>query len=105
VVDDEEIAYGRVNDCLIYGQETNVYVRCSDDKIKSILDELPFEKNKDVYGIQFQELFANCDQNWANVPRDWDAPCKVNFINLSSGNVFSTGKISYDVLEKSFLGE
>lgn len=105
VVDDESIAYGRVNDCLIYGQETNVYVRCSDDKIKNILDNLPFIKNKDVYGIEFQKLFAECDNDWTKVPRDWDAPCKVNFINLSTGNVFSTGKISYDVLEKSFLGK
>jgi methenyltetrahydromethanopterin cyclohydrolase len=105
VVDDEEIALGRVNDCLIYGQETNVYVRCCDDKIINMLEGLPFVKNKDVYGIEFQKLFAKCEHDWSKVPRDWDAPCKVNFINLSSGNVFSTGRISYNALERSFLGE
>lgn len=105
VVDDEEIAYGRVNDCLIYGQETNVYVRCEDRLITDILEDIPFVKNRDIYGIEFQKLFDRCQQDWAKVPRDWDAPCKVNFFNLSSGNVFSTGQIGYDVLERSFLGE
>lgn len=104
VVDDEEIAYGRVNDCLIYGQETNVYVRCDDRQITDILDNLTFVKNKDVYGIEFQKLFNICEKDWAKVPRHWDAPCKVNFINLSTGKVFSSGKIGYDVLERSFLG-
>lgn len=105
VVDDEEVAYGRVNDCLIYGQETNVYVRCDDSQITGILEDIPFVKNKDVYGIQFQKLFDLCQQDWSKVPRDWDAPCRVNLINLSSGNVYSTGQIGYDVLERSFLGE
>ncbi len=104
VVDDEEIAYGRVNDCLIYGQETNVFVRCSDEEIIRMLKDIPFSKNEDVYGTQFQELFALCNKDWAQVPRDWDAPCKVNFYNLVTGNTFSTGKIGYEVLEKSFLG-
>ncbi len=105
VVDDEEIAYGRVNDCLIYGQESNIYVRCNDGQITEMLEGIPFAKNSDVFGIQFQDLFDRCGQDWSKVPRDWDAPCKVNLINLSTGNVYSTGKIGYDVLEKSFLGE
>jgi methenyltetrahydromethanopterin cyclohydrolase len=104
IVDNEEIAYGRVNDCLIYGQETNLYVRCDDRQITEILDNLTFIKNKDIYGTEFQKIFNICEKDWAKVPRHWDAPCKVNFINLSTGNVFSSGKIGYDVLEKSFLG-
>ncbi len=106
VVDDEAIAYGRVNDCLIYGQEANLYVRCEDDEIVRMLDDIPFSKNEEtVYGVPFFELFSRCGNSWANVPRDWDAPCKINFINLTTGRVFSTGRIGAKVLERSFMGE
>lgn len=105
VVDDEQIAYGRVNDCLIYGQESHIYVRCRDEEIIPMLDHIPFSKNTEIYGTQFQPLFASCGRSWANVPRDWDAPCKVNFINLTTGHLFSAGKIGYHTLERSFLGD
>lgn len=105
IVDDELVAYGRVNDSLIYGQETNVYLRCEDEKILGVLDELTFVKNKDIYGTPFQEIFARCDNDWTHVPRDWDAPCKINFHNLSSGRSFSTGMLGYQTLENSFLGQ
>ncbi|WP_297870140.1 methenyltetrahydromethanopterin cyclohydrolase [uncultured Oscillibacter sp.] len=105
VVDDEAVAYGRVNDCLIYGQETNLTVRCADEAISAMLADIPFSKNQDVYGIPFQELFARCKNNWAYVPRDWDAPCKINFFNITTGNRFTTGRIGYETLEKAFLGD
>lgn len=104
VVDDEMIAYGRVNDCLIYGQESNVYVRCEDQEIEKILAQIPFAKNDQIFGMQFQDIFARCNNDWALVPRDWDAPCKVNIFNLQTGRSFSAGQINRAVLEKSFLG-
>jgi methenyltetrahydromethanopterin cyclohydrolase len=104
ITDDEKTAWGRVNDCLIYGQESNIYVRCEDKAIRAMLSDIPFSKNTGVYGIPFYDLFAQCDWSWANVPRDWDAPCKVNFINLATGNIFTTGAIGYSTLERSFMG-
>jgi methenyltetrahydromethanopterin cyclohydrolase len=104
VVDDEAVAYGRVNDCLIYGQETDLTVRCADGDIEKMLPDIPFSKNADVYGTPFQELFARCRGNWAYVPRDWDAPCKINFFNCATGGAWSTGKIGYAPLEAAFLG-
>jgi methenyltetrahydromethanopterin cyclohydrolase len=53
VTDDETIAYGRVNDCLIYGQETNLYVRCDDGDITAMLDDIPFSKNTDILRYAF----------------------------------------------------
>jgi len=104
IVEDEMVAYGRVNDSLIYGQETNVYVRCQDKVIQDMLQDLTFVKNTDIYGTQFQEIFARCNNDWTQVPRAWDAPCKINFHNMSTGNSFTTGKIGHKTLEKSFLG-
>lgn len=104
VADDEAVACGRVNDCLSYGQETNLTVRCGDGEIVRMLPDIPFSKNRDVYGTPFQELFARCGNNWAYVPRDWDAPCKINFFNAATGNTYSTGKIGFGPLETAFLG-
>lgn len=104
VVDDELLAYGRVNDGLIYGQETDLYVDCKDGEIERLRDILPFNKNKDVYGTPFETLFARCDNLWRNVPRAWDAPCKVNFYNLRTGHSYEIGALHYGVLERAFLG-
>jgi methenyltetrahydromethanopterin cyclohydrolase len=104
ITDDEKTAWGRVNDCLIYGQESNIYVRCEDEAIRAMLSDIPFSKNTDVYGVPFYDLFERCDWLWANVPRDWDAPCKVNFINLMTGNIFTAGAIENAALERSFMG-
>ena len=104
VVDDEQLAYGRVNDGLIYGQETNLYVDCDDAEITRLTDILPFCKNQEVYGTPFETLFAQCGHLWRNVPRAWDAPCKVNFFNLRTGHSFFIGAIHNGVLERDFLG-
>lgn len=102
--DDETIAYGRVNDCMIYGQETNLYVDCDDAAIEEVLPKLPFRKNVDIYGIPFEELFAKCGHDWAKVPRTWDAPCKVNFHNMRTGHMYSTGALNHDLLYQAFMG-
>ena len=105
IVNDEQIAYGRVNDCLIYGQEANLTVDCEDADISIMLEDIPFSKNDDIYGTPFAELFGRCGNNWANVPRDWDAPCRINFFNKRTGNIYSTGRLHLSVLEKAFLGD
>lgn len=104
VVDDETLAYGRVNDGLIYGQETDLYVDCEDAEIERLIEILPFNKNKDVYGTPFEVLFARCGNLWRNVPRAWDAPCKVNFFNQRTGNHYYIGALHEGVLERAFLG-
>jgi len=107
IVDDEMIAYGRVNDCLIYGQETNLYVRCDDYDIEKVLEVIPMsmEENSEIFGTPFQKLFSECGNDWSKVPRGWDAPAKINFHNLSTGRTFSTGVIHEEALVRSYLGE
>ncbi|QGP91093.1 Methenyltetrahydromethanopterin cyclohydrolase [Neomoorella glycerini] len=104
IVSDEMEAYGRVNDCLIYGQETILWVDCEDGEIEKVLADLPFNKNSDVYGVPFKELFARCGGSWAKVPRDWDAPAKVTFFNVRSGRSYATGSINNKVLLNDFWG-
>ena len=59
------------------------------------------------YGHNFHisvVLFDRCGNNWANVPRDWDAPCRINFFNRRTGHAYTTGKIGYQTLEAAFIG-
>ena len=107
VVRDENTAYGWVNDCLIYGQETILRVDCEDEEITSILPTITMdqERNSDVYGVPFKEIFAMCGNAWTNVPRHWDAPNKIVFFNMRTGHLFSVGTTCEEVLLKDFYGE
>lgn len=104
IEDDEIIAMGRVNDCLIYGAESTLYCDCEDSLIEQMLEKLPLCKNESVYGIPFEEMFREAGCDWAHVPRDYDAPCKVNFINVRTNHFYSAGMIHYGVLERDFMG-
>jgi methenyltetrahydromethanopterin cyclohydrolase len=107
VVDDELEAYGRVNDALIYGQETNITVDCEDAAVTSLLPRLTMnqEINAEVYGMSFKEIFARCNNDWCQVPRSWDAPSRINFYNLRTGSSFTTGAHNSAVLQAAFYGE
>ncbi|MBU5435151.1 methenyltetrahydromethanopterin cyclohydrolase [Pseudoflavonifractor sp. MSJ-37] len=105
IADDENESYGRVNDCLIYGQETHLWVDCPDEDIERVLPGLTFDKNKDIYGLSFGELFARSGCNWSKVPRDWDAPCKICFHSLRTGRDFTSGRSDHGALLQSFLGK
>ena len=104
IEDDEIIAMGRVNDGLIYGQESTLYLDCEDAEILNGLEDIPMCKNETVFGIPFEEMFRESGCDWAKVPRDWDAPCKINFINMRTNHFFSTGMLHYGVLERDFMG-
>ncbi len=107
VNDDELEAYGRVNDALIYGQETNLAVDCDDADIERVLPALTMDQpgNAEVYGTCFKEIFASVGNSWVNLPREWDAPSKINFFNLRTGRAFSTGKHGETVLTRGFFGQ
>lgn len=104
IEDDEIIAMGRVNDGLIYGQESVFYMDCEDDDILRFADSLPMCKNETVWGIPFEDMFREAGSDWAKVPRDYDAPCKVNFVNIRTNHFFPIGALHYGVLERDFMG-
>ncbi|GHT93391.1 N(5),N(10)-methenyltetrahydromethanopterin cyclohydrolase [Spirochaetia bacterium] len=107
VNDDEIEAYGRVNDALIYGQETNLTVDCPDEAITALLPRLTMDQgdNVPVYGLPFKQIFAQYNNDWCQLPRSYDAPSKINFYNLRTGNSFSAGTHSPRTLLDAFYGE
>ena len=107
VTDDEMEAYGRVNDCLIYGQETTLYVDCDDSEITSMLGKITMDQagNHEVYGMPFSEIFSKCESDWCKVPRAWDAPAMVRFFNLRSGKHFVAGRQEEDILVRDIWGK
>ena len=106
VVDDEMEAYGRVNDSLIYGQETHLTVDCEDEEITRLTERLTMDQpgNAEVYGLPFKEILGQCNNDWCQLPREWDAPSKINFYNLRTGNSFSAGHHDENALLAAFLG-
>lgn len=106
VVDDEMEAYGRVNDSLIYGQVTNLYVDCNDKEIEDIIPNLTMNqpKNKEIFGLPFKEIFEKCNNDWLQVPRHWDAPNEIVFHNLRTGKKYHVGEQHQSVLLEAIMG-
>jgi methenyltetrahydromethanopterin cyclohydrolase len=93
-------AMGLINNSLLYGQVTNLFVRCSDAEIEEVIQDLPMNRpaNKEIFGTPFEELFEQCGNEWTNVPRNWDAPSCINFINVDTGKNWSVGELSKEVI-------
>jgi methenyltetrahydromethanopterin cyclohydrolase len=106
VNDDEMEAYGRVNDCLIYGQETILYVDCDDREIERLEGLVTMDQpgNEQIFGKPFSELFALCGSDWVKVPRAWDAPASIRFFNLRTGNHRHYGSILEELLYRDVIG-
>lgn len=100
IASDEVHAMGLTNNSLLYGQVTNLFVRCSDAEIEEVIQDLPMNRpaNRDIFGTPFEVLFEQCGNEWTNVPRDWDAPSCINFINVDTGKNWSVGELSKEVI-------
>lgn len=103
LVDDELEALGRVNDSLVYGNETTLVVRCDDDEIAKSLSGCTF-KNNTWYGQRFRDIFEAFGCDWYKVPRQCDAPAKINLVNAKTGRLFTEGEINVAMLKRSFFG-
>jgi methenyltetrahydromethanopterin cyclohydrolase len=102
-VDDELAAMGRINDCLLYGGKSSFYVRSSDEEIERVLPQLVTESAAD-YGKLFVDLFEEAGRNFYNMDLDIHSPAQVQVHNMSSGRMFTAGKIRKDIMKKSLFG-
>ncbi len=104
VARDEGEAMGRVNDCLIYGGSTMLYVEADDAAIERVIGELCFDAHAgDLWGLPFGQIFERFGRNWFNVPHLVDSPARVLINNLRTGRTFAGGQINEDVLGRSLL--
>jgi methenyltetrahydromethanopterin cyclohydrolase len=101
---DEGEAMGRVNDCLMYGGSTMLYVDADDAEVERVVGELCFDVHAgDLWGLPFAQIFERFGRNWFNVPHLVDSPARVMMNNLRTGHTFVGGQINEEVLKKSLL--
>ncbi|MBI4770690.1 MAG: methenyltetrahydromethanopterin cyclohydrolase [Chloroflexi bacterium] len=105
VARDEGEAMGRVNDCLIYGGTTMLYVETDDAPVEAAISQLCFDVHAgELWGLPFARIFERFGRNWFQVPPLVDSPARVFINNLKSGRTFAGGQIYEAVLRQSLLG-
>jgi methenyltetrahydromethanopterin cyclohydrolase len=105
VARDEGEAMGRVNDCLIYGGTTMLYVEAEDAAVEAVIGQLCFDVHAhELWGLPFARIFERFERNWFKVPHLVDSPARVMMNNLKSGRTFVGGQINAAVLQQSLLG-
>jgi methenyltetrahydromethanopterin cyclohydrolase len=100
---DPEVAMGKINDCLLYGGQSEFWVKWEDQKIQEILPKLVTESSKD-YGRLFKELFLEAERDFYKMDLDIHSPAAVQIVNMNTGKLFKAGRIREDLIRKSFFG-
>ncbi len=93
---DEGVAMGRTNDALAYGGKVHLTVRDEFDRF----DELP-STAADEYGTPFEDIFAENDWDFSQVPVSAFAPAQVT-VDVVDGSTRVFGETDEDLLAESF---
>ncbi|MFH1328236.1 MAG: methenyltetrahydromethanopterin cyclohydrolase [Candidatus Bathyarchaeota archaeon] len=95
------MAMGITNDMILYGGDIICDVKCkNDDEITNILDEVPSLSSRD-YGKPFYETFKASGYDFYKIDPGLFAPAKITVNNLVTGNTFTSGKLSPEILKAS----
>jgi methenyltetrahydromethanopterin cyclohydrolase len=100
---DPEAAMGKINDSLLYGGQSEFWVKWEDQKIQKILPRLITESSKD-YGRLFRDLFVESERDFYKMDLDIHSPASVQIVNMNSGRMFKAGRIRDDLIKKSYFG-
>ena len=93
---DEARAIGRTNDALAYGGQVHLIVR----EESAAFEELPSTATDD-YGTPFEEIFAEADWDFYDVPETVFAPAQVT-VDVVDGPTSVHGRVNDDLLARSF---
>ena len=103
LIQDEVVAMGRINDSLLYGGASTLYVEADDDAVADVVRKITSSASR-AYGRPFLEIFEEAGRDFYQIPLDLHSPAVVHINNLRTGRSFSAGAINYDVLRRSFFG-
>lgn len=101
-VQDELRAFGRINDCLVYGGVAVYFVRTEDRAIEAVMDRVTSDAST-AYGRTFQEIYEEAGRDFWKIDPALHSPAVVQVHNLSTGRAFRAGNINYDLLRRSLL--
>ncbi|HQZ33970.1 MAG TPA: methenyltetrahydromethanopterin cyclohydrolase [Ilumatobacteraceae bacterium] len=103
LVDDDLISMGRINDSLLYGGVSTVYVDSTDDVVQAVVPKVVSSASR-AYGRPFVEIYEDAGRDFYDIPLDLHSPAVLHINNIASGRTFSAGELNMAVLEKSFFG-
>lgn len=103
LIDDDLISMGRINDSLLYGGISTLYVDSTDEAVADVVPRVVSSASR-AYGRPFVEIYDDAGRDFYEIPLDLHSPAVLNVNNLASGRTFSAGEINVAVLERSFFG-
>jgi methenyltetrahydromethanopterin cyclohydrolase len=101
VAKDDLTGIGVTNDAILYGGEVTLWVEAEDDRLAELISRIPSSASAD-YGQPFGEIFKRYNHDFYKIDPLLFSPAVVNVVNLNSGRTFRAGKLSPQVLKRSF---
>ncbi|MCC7361560.1 MAG: methenyltetrahydromethanopterin cyclohydrolase [Anaerolineales bacterium] len=104
VIKDEVLAMGRINDALVYGGSSGLWVsHPNDEAVRQTALNLPFSAQAGPdYGKGYAEIYNTYGRSLFNIPARLDSPAHVTMTNIRTGTVTTAGRVDEDVLFRSF---
>jgi len=103
LIADEVIAMGRINDSLLYGGISTLYVDTDDGAVETVVGKVVSSASR-AYGRPFVEIYEEAGRDFYQIPLDLHSPAVLHINNLRTGRTFSAGEINDAVLNRSFFG-
>jgi methenyltetrahydromethanopterin cyclohydrolase len=103
LIDDDLVAMGRINDSLLYGGISTVYVESTDEAVAAVVPKVISSASR-AYGRPFVEIYEDAGRDFYEIPLDLHSPAVLHVNNIPTGRTFSAGEINVAVLERSFFG-
>lgn len=103
LIADEIVAMGRINDSLLYGGISTLYVDTDDGAVETVVGKVVSSASR-AYGRPFVEIYEEAGRDFYQIPLDLHSPAVLHINNLRTGRTFSAGEINDEVLNRSFFG-
>jgi methenyltetrahydromethanopterin cyclohydrolase len=101
VAADDPAAIGRTNDAVLYGGTVHLWIDGTDEVVADLAERLPSAASAE-FGTPFGELLAAADWNFYDIDPMLFSPAAVTLTSTDSGRAHHGGRLTPDVLERSF---
>jgi methenyltetrahydromethanopterin cyclohydrolase len=104
VAGDDMKAIGRTNDAVLYGGRVHLTVESDDDDaLRELVVRLPASASPD-HGEPFGSVLQRANFDFYAIDPLLFSPAQIRLTSLASGRSFEAGRVSLEVLERSFWG-
>jgi methenyltetrahydromethanopterin cyclohydrolase len=93
-------AFGRTNDCVLYGGQATYTIRAEDDELADLAARMPASASGD-YGTPFYEIFKRYEGDFYKIDKMLFSPAEVWLTSATTGKTFHGGRTNNEVLHRS----